>query len=84
MESNELKYGGDDVRSETGWEDHVDGLSAFAKVAMNHAHEVIVEEKRKRAENEGNKKYDLRHLKKRETEGQKSTSLNVDKNKEKK
>ena len=79
-----LKSGGDAVRSNTGWEDPVDGLSAFAKVATNQVHEVIMEDKRKWVENEDNKKRELRSAKKRETENPKMVSPDVEKGMDKK
>jgi hypothetical protein len=79
-----LKSGGDAVRSNTRWEDPVDGLSAFAKVATNQAHEVIMEDKRKWVENEDNKKRELRSAKKRETENPKMVSPDVEKGIDKK
>ena len=84
IEFEKLKSGGDVVRSKTGWEDLVDGLSAFAKVATTQAHEVIIEEKRKWAENEDNKKRELRSAKKRETESPKMVSPDIEKGKDKK
>ena len=84
IEFGKLKSGGDAVRSNTGWEDPVDGLSAFAKVATNQAHEVMMEEKRKWEENEDNKKRELRSGKKRETENPKMVSPEVEKGKNKK
>ena len=62
----------------------MDGLSAFAKVATNQAHEVMMEEKRKWEENEDNKKRELRSSKKRETEFPKMVSPEVEKGKNKK
>ena len=62
----------------------MDGIPAFAKVATNQAHEVIIEEKQKWAENEYNKERELRSAKKRETENPKMVSLEVEKGKNKK
>ena len=62
----------------------MDGLSAFAKVATNQAHEVMMEEKRKWEENEDNKKRELRISKKRETEFPKMVSPEVEKGNNKK
>ena len=79
IESEKLKSGGDVVRSNTGWEDPVDDLSAFAMVATNQAHEVIMEENRKWEENEDNKNRELRSGKKRETENPKMVRPEVEK-----
>ena len=62
----------------------MDGLSAFAKVATNRGHEVIVEEKRKWEENEDNKKRELRSSKKRDTEFLKMVRPEVEKGRIKK
>ena len=44
---NELKRAGDEIWNFTGWDDPVDALSTYAQV---NAQEVLVEEKRKRVE----------------------------------
>mgnify|MGYP000261695325 CR=1 FL=1 len=68
--STRLKTGGDVVWSETRWGYPVDSFSAYARVSTSLAHKADVEEKRKRADVEGNKKWDLRYSKKRESEAE--------------
>ena len=58
--------------------------SQLSQVAINQAHEVIMEDKRKWEENEDNKKRELRSSKKRETEFPKMVSPEVEKGKNKK
>ena len=63
---DELKKAGDEIRNFTGWNDPVDALSAFAQV---NAQDVLVEEKRKRAEEaDPAKRHETREHKRREME----------------
>ena len=64
VQVDELKRVGDEIRNITGWNDPVDALSAFTQV---NAQDVLVEEKRKRAEEaDPAKRHETREQKRRE------------------
>ena len=64
-----LRKVGDEIWSSTGWNDPIDSLTAIAKIAGVNAHEVTVEEKRRRTEEVGpSRKPKTREQKKWETE----------------
>ena len=66
VQVDELKKAGDEIRNFTGWNDPVDALSTFAQV---NAQDVLVEEKRKRAEEaDPAKRHETREQKRREME----------------
>ena len=80
----DLRKAGDEVRSSTGWNDPVDSLTAIAKIAGVNAHEVTVEEKRRRTEEAGpSRKPETREQKRRETERAAAEATKEDKGKQK-
>ena len=53
VQPQDLRKASDEIRSTTGWNEPVDSLIAIAKIAGVNAHEVTVEEKRRRTEEAG-------------------------------
>ena len=69
VQPQDLRKAGDKIRISSGWNDPVDTLTAIAKIAGVNAHEVKVEEKRRRTEEAGPlRKLETREQKRLETE----------------
>ena len=64
----DLRVAGDSVRKNTGWDVPVDAMTIYAQMVEHQEHEVIVEEKRKRLDDEigSAKKHETRERKRKE------------------
>ena len=68
LKMEDLRVAGDSVRKNTGWDVPVDAMTVYAQMAEHQEHEVIVEEKRKRPDDEigSAKKHETRESKRKE------------------
>ena len=68
LKMEDLRVAGDSVRKNTRWDVPVDAMTIYAQMVEHHEHEVIVEEKRKRSNEEIGltKKHETRERKRKE------------------